>query len=87
MPSPDVLDEERLRRLIDAGRSLVSELDLESLLRRVLETAAEVTGARYAAVGILDEHRAELERFLRASDPRHVMRSGISRAAAASSAS
>jgi two-component system, NarL family, sensor histidine kinase DevS len=66
MPSPDVLDEERLRRLIDAGRSLVSELDLESLLRRVLETAAEVTGARYAAVGILDEHRAELERFLTA---------------------
>jgi signal transduction histidine kinase len=64
MPSPDVLDEERLRRLIDAGRSLVSELDLESLLRRVLETAAEVTDARYAAVGILDEHRAELERFL-----------------------
>ncbi|MDX6701592.1 MAG: hypothetical protein QOF26_1818, partial [Baekduia sp.] len=29
MPSPDVLDEERLRRLIDAGRSVVSELDLE----------------------------------------------------------
>ena len=31
-----------------------------SLLDRVLETARELTGARYAALGILDERRREL---------------------------
>jgi signal transduction histidine kinase len=58
------LDAERLRRLIDAGGALVSQLDLGALLERLLEIAADVTGARYAALGILDESRRELERFL-----------------------
>ena len=53
-----------LRRLLDAGRAVVSELDLEAVLQRVLETAADVTGARYAALGVLDETRGGLERFL-----------------------
>ncbi len=55
---------QRLERLIDAGRALVSTLDLESLLERVLHTARDVTGARYAALGILDEPRKSLERFI-----------------------
>src|SRR3954454_16549214 len=59
-----LLDGPRLRRLIDAGRTLVSELDLDALLEQLLAVAAEVTGARYAALGILDEDRRELERFL-----------------------
>jgi signal transduction histidine kinase len=59
-----MLDEQRLRRIFDVGRAVVSELDLESVLRRVLEEARELTGARYAALGILDERRRELERFL-----------------------
>ena len=58
------LDEERLARLVDVGRSLVAELDLETVLRNVLEAARELTGARYAALGILDDRRASLERFL-----------------------
>ncbi|MEA2401248.1 MAG: hypothetical protein QOK00_1651 [Thermoleophilaceae bacterium] len=58
------LDEHRLRRLLEVGRALVSELDREELLRRVLEVARELTGARYAAIGILDADRVELERFL-----------------------
>jgi signal transduction histidine kinase len=53
-----------LERLILAGQDLVSDLDLETVLQRVLETAVEVTGARYAALGVLDEDRVELERFL-----------------------
>jgi signal transduction histidine kinase len=60
----DVLDVERLRRLLAAGRSLVADLDLESVLDRVLEIARDITGARYAALGVLDEQRSELERFL-----------------------
>ncbi len=60
----DHLDERRLRRLIDVGRGLLSQLDLEALLDQVLETAREITGARYAALGILDPDRRELERFI-----------------------
>jgi signal transduction histidine kinase len=60
----DHLDSQRLRRLLDVGRSLVSELDLEVVLDRVLDVARELTGARYAALGILDEGGQELERFL-----------------------
>jgi signal transduction histidine kinase len=64
MSTTDVLDDARLRRLLAAGRSLVADLDLESVLARVLDIAREVTGAHYAALGVLDEQRTELERFL-----------------------
>lgn len=60
----EALDEHRLRRLIDVGRGLVAQLDLEAVLREVVEVARELTGARYAALGILDEDRRELERFI-----------------------
>jgi signal transduction histidine kinase len=60
----DVLDEHRLRRLIDVGRGLVAQLDLEAVLGEVVEVARELTGARYAALGILDEDRRELDRFI-----------------------
>ena len=56
--------ERRLERLIDTGRTLVSELDLEAVLQRVLDAARELTNARYAALGVLDEQGAALERFL-----------------------
>ncbi len=58
------LDEDRLRRLIAVGRALVQQLDLEALLTQIADVAREVTGARYAAIGVLDEVREELERFL-----------------------
>ena len=40
------------------------ELDPESVLDQVLEEACDITGARYAALGILDRERRELERFI-----------------------
>ncbi|WP_210490924.1 GAF domain-containing sensor histidine kinase [Patulibacter sp. SYSU D01012] len=58
------LDDHRLRRLIAVGRSFVSELDPETLLDEILVAAQELTGARYAALGILDERRELLARFL-----------------------
>jgi signal transduction histidine kinase len=58
------IDEERFRRLIDVGSSLLSELDLEEVLKSVAEAARELTGARYAALGVLDRERRELERFI-----------------------
>jgi two-component system, NarL family, sensor histidine kinase DevS len=64
MAADRALDEARLRRLIEVGRSLVFQLDLETVLRRVLEAARDLTGARYAALGILDSNRERLERFI-----------------------
>src|SRR6266545_7761244 len=60
----DQLNERELRKLLDVGRALVAELDVEAVLRHLLETARELTGARYAALGILDEGKEELERFV-----------------------
>ena len=59
---PDVSD--RLRALLDAGIALNSELSLDALLQRLVETAAELTGARYAALGVIDKSGRTLERFL-----------------------
>src|SRR3954453_7750774 len=64
--SEPVLDDLRLRRLIDAGRGLISNLDVDAILQQLLDVAREVTGARYAAVGVLDDRRQELERFVTA---------------------
>lgn len=58
------LDEARLLRLLEVGRSLVSELDLDEVLHRLLDVAREVTGARYAALGVLDAPHTGLSRFI-----------------------
>ncbi len=60
-PSP--LDRERLERLIEVGRGLLVELDLDEVFDRVLGIARELTGAKYAALGVLDEDRRQLAEF------------------------
>ena len=55
---------DRLRVLVDAGIALSSELSLDALLQRTVETAAELTGARYGALGVIDQTGQALERFL-----------------------
>jgi len=62
--STQPIEEERFRRLLDVGSHLLSELDLEVVLKSVAEAARELTGARYAALGVLDRERRELERFI-----------------------
>jgi two-component system, NarL family, sensor histidine kinase DevS len=56
--------EPRLRALFEAGIALASELSLDSLLQRLTEVAAELTGARYAALGVIDPTGSHLERFI-----------------------
>jgi signal transduction histidine kinase len=63
-PSTVGLDERRLRLLLEVGRSVGGELDLEVVLVNVLRAARELTGARYAAVGVLAPDRRSLERFV-----------------------
>ncbi len=54
----------RLRELFDAGIALNSELSLDSLLQKLVETAASLTDAQYAALGVIDESGGSLERFV-----------------------
>ncbi|HVW45769.1 MAG TPA: GAF domain-containing protein [Solirubrobacterales bacterium] len=44
--------------------SVLADLDLELVLERALDAAKTLTGARYAALGVLDEDGQELARFL-----------------------
>jgi signal transduction histidine kinase len=54
---------ERLRILVHAGIALNSELSLDAVLQRLVDTAADLTGARYAALGVIDRAGRSLERF------------------------
>ncbi|MGZ8715667.1 MAG: GAF domain-containing protein [Gaiellaceae bacterium] len=58
--------ESRLRALLEATVAIASDLSLESLLLRLVTTAAELTGARYGALGVIDPSGRQLERFLTA---------------------
>jgi signal transduction histidine kinase len=57
-------NENRMRALVETGVAITSELSLDALLQRLVEAASELTGARYAALGVIDRSGSELERFL-----------------------
>jgi len=57
-------NETRMRALVRTGVAITSELSLDALLQRLVEAASELTGARYAALGVIDDSGSELERFL-----------------------
>jgi two-component system, NarL family, sensor histidine kinase DevS len=54
----------RWRKLVDAGIAVTSELSLDTVLQRIVEAAAALTGAKYAALGVIDRSGRALERFL-----------------------
>jgi len=54
----------RLRTLIETGLAINSELSLDGVLQRIVEAAALVTDARYAALGVIDPTGTSLERFI-----------------------
>jgi len=62
--STEAAPTDRLRRLVDVGIALSSELSLETLLRQLIETAVELTGARYGALGVIDRLGTGLEQFI-----------------------
>jgi hypothetical protein len=55
---------DRLRVLIQTGIAINSELSLDGVLERLVEAAARVTGAHYAALGVIDRAGTGLERFV-----------------------
>src|SRR5262249_50628107 len=55
---------DRLRALVETGIAINSELSLDGVLERIVEAAARVTGAQYAALGVIDPSSSGLERFV-----------------------
>ena len=53
-----------LRKLLEAVISVGAELDLPVVLQRIVELGVELTGARYGALGVLDEARSGLVEFI-----------------------
>ena len=53
----------RMRALVEAGIALSSELSLDAVLQRIVDVASNLTGARYAALGVIDGSGTALERF------------------------
>ena len=53
----------RLEQLVTTGTLLTTELSLEGVLQRVVEVAAALIGAQYAAIGVLDPDGRLLESF------------------------
>ena len=56
--------ERRLRALFAAGLAVTSELSLDAVLRRLVDAAAELTRARYAALGVIGASGLDLEQFI-----------------------
>lgn len=61
---PDNAGPRKLRQLLDAVLTVSSDLDLPAVLQRLVEAAAELADARYAALGVLDDERTGLAEFL-----------------------
>jgi signal transduction histidine kinase len=57
-------EQDRLRAVVDAAIAVTSELSIEAVLQRIVEAAARLTGARYAALGVIDQRGKGLENFV-----------------------
>ncbi len=57
-------EHDRLRAVLDAAIAVSSELSLDAVLQRIVEAAASLTGAEYAALGVINPSRQGLERFV-----------------------
>ncbi len=64
MPHREIHDPITLWRVLDAVLLIEADLELPVLLRHVTEEARAMTGARYGALGVLDESRTHLAEFI-----------------------
>jgi len=55
---------QRLERMVEGSTELAFELSLAGVLQRVADLAAELTGARYSAIGLLGADGHSLESFV-----------------------
>jgi signal transduction histidine kinase len=61
---PEPHGSNQLALLVGAGIALTSQLSLDALLNRLLELSAQLTGARYAALGVVENDGCRLQRFV-----------------------
>jgi signal transduction protein with GAF and PtsI domain len=64
--------DDQARSLLALAGGVLGEVDLDVVVDRVLESARELTGASYSALGVLDASRTELERFITVGVDEHV---------------
>ncbi len=57
-----------MRGLLSATRAVSEDLDLDAVLTRIVSAAIELVGARYGALGVIDEEGL-LERFIHKGIP------------------
>jgi signal transduction histidine kinase len=53
-----------LRKLLDAVLSISADLELATVLQRIIEAAMDLVDARYGAIGVLDETKTGLAEFV-----------------------
>jgi signal transduction histidine kinase len=53
-----------LRKLVDAVLSISADLDLPTVLQRIIDAATDLVDARYGALGVLDEEGTGLAQFV-----------------------
>ena len=56
--------DDRLEALVEAGITIASGLDLATTLTRLVELGRDLTGARYAALGVLDDAGERIQEFI-----------------------
>lgn len=62
-PGLEALSIHQIAVLVDAGADLLTERDIDRVLEKALAAGRATTGAKYAALGVLDESRLRLARF------------------------
>ena len=64
MPYHSIEDPATLRRVLEATLLLEADLDLPTLLRHIVDEARSMTGAQYAALGVLNDDGTALSQFI-----------------------
>ncbi|WP_405103905.1 GAF domain-containing protein [Micromonospora sp. NBC_01412] len=64
-----VTSRERLRALLDAVVGIGTDLDLRSTLQRIVQSACELAGARYGALGVIGSDRLLHDFIVHGIDP------------------
>jgi signal transduction histidine kinase len=72
----EVSTSSRLMRLVAGAAVVASQTELSSVLTTTVETAMDLTGARYGALGVLDDHGNHIEFIHRGMDAKTVARIG-----------
>jgi len=57
-------DDHKRRALVEAGIAITSELSLDAVLQTLVRIAADLTSARYSALGVIDRSGTSLTRFV-----------------------